>query len=431
VKWIGKCPLCGSWDSFQEELATTDEFPRTAAKPLPLTEASGIDLERIRTDGGEFDKVLGGGLVKGEVVLVGGEPGVGKSTLLLQITSHLAKHGKVLYVSAEESVEQVSLRAQRLKLNFSNVYIVNEDNLEEVLTCIKEGEFSFFIVDSIQVIYHPRFGTQRGSINQLKGCANFLARIAKTMSIPVFIIGHVTKEGAISGPKLLEHIVDCVLYFEGENISDYRILRTVKNRFGPTGEIGVFQMTHKGLCGVTSLADLFLPHREAAIPGSSVVCVVEGARPILLEIQSLVSKAGFGIVRRKVSGFDYNKFSLLVAMIEKRLKVHLSNEDVFLNVAGGVKIDDPAADLGAVLSIISSYKEKNIPHEFVFLGEVGLGGELRAISNIGLRLKEVERGGFTQCIIPQANSKEAQLVSSSLAVKGFDTVEEVIKLIWR
>lgn len=432
IKWLGKCPLCEGWETFSEEKEVSDEREviREKSAPRPVKEIEGKDYLRIITGISEFDRIIGGGLVNGEIVLIGGEPGVGKSTLLLEISSALANKEKTLYVSAEESPSQVSLRAARLNTHDTNLYILGEDNLETVFGYIKEHGFKFIVIDSIQVVWNSRSEGSKGSVSQLKGCADYLTQIAKSLNVVIFVVGHVTKEGVIAGPKLLEHIVDCVLYFEGEILSNYRILRAVKNRFGPTGDVAVFEMLSTGLKEVTKTADLFLPHKDEAISGSSVVCVIEGLRPLLIELQSLVSKASFGVVRRRSLGFDFNRFSLLVAIIEKRLKMSLSSEDVFLNVAGGIKINDPAADLGAVIAIISSYKEKEPPQATAFIGEVGLAGELRRVNNINLRLKEIERAGFSRCLIPESNLKE---IDSKFKVKieGFSSLKEVLDKIWR
>jgi DNA repair protein RadA/Sms len=379
VKWLGKCPLCEGWETFSEENDTSDGagLVREKIAPKLLKDVKSSKTERIVTGIEEFDRIVGSGLVNGEIILVGGEPGVGKSTLLLEVGSSLSSKGKVLYVSAEESAEQLVLRARRLGVDCKNLYVLGEDNLDEVFNYIKEGGYKFVIVDSIQVIYSQRYEGSKGSVSQIKGCADYLTQIAKTQGIVVFVVGHVTKEGVIAGPKILEHIVDCVLYFEGEMLSNYRILRAVKNRFGSTGDIAIFEMTSSGLKEVKKITDIFLPHKNEAVSGSGVVCVIEGLRPLLIELQSLVSRASFGVVRRRSLGFDFNRFSLLVAIIEKRLKISLSSEDVFLNVAGGLKISDPAADLGAVLAIISSYREKELPLNSAFIAEVGLAGELR------------------------------------------------------
>jgi DNA repair protein RadA/Sms len=428
VKWLGKCPLCSGWETFSEEKEDSQtDIIREKSSPVLIKNFKKQNCQRITCGINELDKILGGGLVSGEIVLVGGEPGVGKSTLLLEIASRLSASHKTLYVSAEESPEQVVLRAQRLSTNFDNLYVLGEDNLEAIYTHIKEQDFKFVIVDSIQVVYSEKYEGSKGSVSQIKGCADYLTQIAKSQGVIIFVIGHVTKEGIIAGPKLLEHIVDCVLYFEGELLSNYRILRATKNRFGPSGDIAVFEMISSGLKEVNKTADLFLPHLTERISGSAVICIIEGLRPILVELQSLVSKASFGVVRRRSLGFDFNRFSLLVAIIEKRLKLSLSSEDIFLNVAGGLRISDPAADLGAVMAIISSCRERELPLEDVFIGEVGLGGELRRVNNINLRLKEVERGGFKRCFIPKSNINEVDK-SFRFTIEGLASLKEAVFL---
>lgn len=432
VKWFGRCPLCESWNSFGEARNNTAarivEKPRSV--PTPLNKVSSHEVKRISSGIHELDNVLGGGLVKGEVILVGGEPGVGKSTLLLEVSSKLSQKGKVLYVSAEESVEQISLRAQRVKLRGDAFFLLNEDNLDEVYRYVKEENFNFLVIDSIQAVYHPQVEPQKGSIPQIRGCADFLTQIAKTTGIVVFIVGHVTKEGTIAGPKLLEHIVDCVLYFESEVISSLRIIRSIKNRFGPTGELAAFEMTSGGLREVKSLSDLFLPHKENPVAGSCVVCVIEGIRPIIVELQSLVSKSYFGIVRRRSLGFDFNRFSLLIAIIEKRLKFSLSSEDVFLSVSGGLKINDPSADLGASMAIISSFKEKLIPQECLFLGEVGLAGEIRPISAVHGRFKEIKKAGFKKVFLPYGNFKEIEQSMKGIEIEPVRFLKDVVEKLW-
>lgn len=430
VKWLGKCPLCEGWETFAEEKEeTAGEISRDKIAPRQIKDIEGKDYARVVTGIEEFDRIIGGGIVNGEIILIGGEPGVGKSTLLLEVSSTLAARGKTLYVSAEESPQQVALRANRLKTESENLYILGEDNLETVLSYIKEHDFKFVVIDSIQVVYSSRYEGAKGSVSQIKGCADYLTQIAKSLNVVIFVVGHVTKEGVIAGPKLLEHIVDCVLYFEGEILSNYRILRAVKNRFGPTGDIAVFEMLSTGLKEVKKTTDIFLPHKNEAVSGSSVVCIIEGLRPMLIELQSLVSRASFGVVRRRSLGFDFNRFSLLIAIIEKRLKISLSSEDVFLNVAGGIKVNDPAADLGAVFAMLSSYREKELPLNSAFIGEVGLAGELRRVSNINLRLKDISRAGLNLCFIPESNLKEVD-GKFNFKIQGFSSLKEVAEKIW-
>jgi len=410
VKWLGKCPLCGGWETFTQEEKEPVGRPRSKVSVRLLKEVDKAKIERVSTSLEELDRILGGGLVEGEIVLVGGAPGVGKSTLLLEASSRLSAKGKTLYVSAEESPSQIALRARRLKSKgLDSIYIAGHDCLEDIFEHIKNDGYKFVVIDSIQVVYSLSCEGSKGTVSQIRGCADYLTQMAKSMGIVVLVVGHITKDGVIAGPKLLEHIVDCVLYFEGEPLSNYRILRSTKNRFGPTGDIAVFEMKSEGLAEVKKIADL-----------------IEGLRPILIELQSLVSRSGFGAAKRRSLGFDFNRFSLLIAIIEKRLKVSLSNQDVFLNVAGGLKINDPAADLGAVMAIISSFKDKETPLSTVFIGEIGLAGELRRVSNINLRLKEVQRAHFKHCIIPEVNLKEVDK-RFDFDIKGFSTLKEVVE----
>jgi DNA repair protein RadA/Sms len=428
---MGKCPLCGGWQTFLED---KDEHKLSITKekitPKLLRDIGGREYERVITGIGEFDRLLGGGLVRGEVILVGGEPGIGKSTLLLEVASKLSPREKTLYVSAEESPQQVVLRSKRVGIDFDNLYIVGEDSLGEIGGYINDYGFKFVVVDSIQAVSFSVDIGFKGSVSQIRGCADYLTQIAKSKDVVIFIVGHVTKEGVIAGPKLLEHIVDCVLYFEGEILSNHRILRATKNRFGPTQDFALFEMTSSGLKEVKKITELFLPHKDISVSGSCVVCIIEGFRPILIEIQALVSKSGFGVARRRCLGFDFNRFSLLIAIIEKRLKVPLASEDVFLNVAGGLKINDPAADLGAMVAIISSFQEKEIAQTVAFIGEVGLTGELRRVNNINLRLKEVERVNFQRCIIPNSNLKEVD-GKFNLRIEGFSSLKDVLENIGR
>ncbi|MBU0694747.1 MAG: DNA repair protein RadA [Candidatus Omnitrophica bacterium] len=433
VKWLGKCPLCGGWENFVEEKEPGRDRIKIKEEKLPpklLKDIKEADYQRIYTGIDGFDCILGGGLVKGEIILIGGEPGVGKSTLLLEVSSKLAAVGKTLYVSAEESSQQIGLRAKRLGSDFSNFYILGEDNLEEAANYIKDGKFKFVMIDSIQAVYSSCCEGSKGSISQIRGCADYLTHIAKSLGVVIFVVGHVTKEGAIAGPKLLEHIVDCVLYFEGETLSNYRILRAIKNRFGPTPDFAVFEMTSRGLKEVKKVTELFLPHKEQSLCGSCVICAIEGIRAFLIELQSLVGRANFSTVRRRSLGFDFNRFSLLIAIIEKRLKISLSSEDVFLNVAGGLKVNDPAADLGAIVAIVSSFGEKEVSLSDVFMAEIGLGGELRRINNVNLRLKEAGRAGFKRCFIPEGNLKEVDK-SFNFKIEGFSSVKEVIEKVLR
>jgi DNA repair protein RadA/Sms len=414
AKWLGRCPDCSSWNSFVEEdysAALSKAKERTALykeEPVLLKDVVIKDTDRIKTDISELDRVLGGGIVLGSVVLVGGDPGIGKSTISLQISNQLSKKGStVLYVSGEESVSQTKLRAKRLGAGQDRLYIVNQTDLSLITEYIKKLKPSLVIIDSIQVIFEPSISSSPGSVSQVRECSGILTQVAKTTGTSIFIIGHVTKEGTIAGPRVLEHIVDTVLYFEGDRFSNYRILRAVKNRFGSTNEIGVFQMTSDGLQEVENPSEIFLSEKPKDVSGSVVVSVLEGSRPLLVEIQALVSRSGFGYARRRAEGFDFNRLSLLVAVLEKRAGLSLETEDIFVNVVGGINIEDPAADLAVCLAISSAFREQTVLSDMLVLGEVGLAGEIRSISQAGIRIREAEKLGFKHCILPSSNLKNA------------------------
>ncbi len=417
-KWQGKCVNCDSWNSFVEEtIAPTTEkragFVFTD-EPVLLTDLDTTDEQRLMTDILELDRVLGGGTVRGSVTLLGGDPGIGKSTLALQMAYSLSKKGhKVLYISGEESIKQTKMRSKRLsEKEDNNLYIVNQVDLTSILDYLSKMKLDFVVIDSIQVIFNPGLTSTPGSVSQVRECAATLTNIAKSKGISLLMIGHVTKDGMLAGPRVVEHIVDTVLYFEGERYSTYRVLRSVKNRFGSTNEIGVFEMTSTGLSEVNNPSEIFLSERAREATGSVVVPIIEGTRPILVEIQGLVSRASFGVVRQKAQGFDGNRLALLVAVLEKRLGLNLYDKDVFLNVVGGVKIMDPAADLAVCLSITSALLDKPISYDTAVLGEVGLSSEVRSVSQIQTRINEAEKLGFKRCIIPKNNLK------SKLEVKG-------------
>ncbi len=436
AKWIGKCPDCSSWNSFVEEEITA--HPRVEAgsvfEPVLLHSVKSEKENRVATDIAELDRVLGGGIVRGSVVLVGGDPGIGKSTISLQISHQLAqKAKKVLYVSGEESVQQTKMRADRLYTKQSeNFYIVNATDIDSVLEFTKKFLPDLVVIDSIQVVYTSNLSSSAGSVSQVRECANILTQVAKKCGISVLLIGHVTKEGTLAGPRVLEHIVDTVLYFEGERFSNYRVLRAIKNRFGSTNEIGVFEMSSSGLAEVKNPSEIFLAERPKEASGSVVVPVVEGSRPILVEIQALATKANFGVTRRKAQGIDYNRLSLLVAVLEKRLSLKLFDKDIFVNVVGGMKIDDPAVDLAVCLAIASSNYDKLIPFDTVVLGEVGLASELRSITNIILRINEARKLGFKRCILPRSNyeaSKSQDFSGMELIPAG--DLKDAFKNLWR
>ncbi len=439
AKWLGRCPDCSSWNSFVEEdfiepklTAKTDssrinEF--YISEPVLLKDIENKEEMRIKTGILELDRVLGGGVVKGAVTLLGGDPGIGKSTLSLQISAQLAGLGiKILYVSAEESVQQTKLRSERLNISSSeNIYIVNQTNLSQILEYIKKVKPNAVFIDSIQVIFNPDISSSPGSVGQVRECSNTLTQLAKAQGVAMFIIGHVTKEGMIAGPRVLEHIVDTVLYFEGERYSSYRILRAVKNRFGSTNEIGVFQMGSSGLEEVLNPSRIFLAQRPKNSSGSVVTSVLEGTRPLLLEIQALVSRSAFGYASRKAEGFDYNRLNMLIAVLEKKLGLHLENDDVFINVVGGIKVDDPSCDLAVAMVIISSFKEKIIKDNTVLIGEIGLAAEIRNVAQLPLRIKEAQKLGFTQCLVPKDNlSPEEKFDIEVTPVRNIQEAMEVV-----
>ena len=379
-------------------------LPDTASKPTPIDAIEIVGEHRLRTGIGEFDRVLGGGVVPGSVVLIGGDPGIGKTTLLLQALPRFVSSGEiVLYVSGEESPRQMKMRGERLGIHSSSLYILAETSLEEILKAVQDLQPAAIVVDSIQTVYTDQITSAPGSISQVQEVTAQLMRFAKGSGVPVFLIGHVTKEGAIAGPRLLEHIVDTVLYFEGEKGHSYRILRAVKNRFGSTNEIGVFEMKDTGLDEVGNPSELFLAERPQHSTGSVVVSSLEGSRPILVELQALVSPTGYAMPKRMANGVEINRVSLLLAVMEKRLGLHLAGQDVYVNVVGGMKIDEPAIDLGIVLAVTSSLRESPIDHATVVLGEMGLGGEVRAISQAELRIREAAKMGFKRCLLPERN----------------------------
>lgn len=411
-KWQGQCPACRAWNTIVEQ-PIEKPSKRTAPmkggsvtgvalnRPRPMKEVETTDELRFATGMGELDRVLGGGAVKGSLVLVGGAPGVGKSTLMLQICGSLCRFAKVLYVSGEESERQIKLRAERLKVRGEDLYLLAETDLENLVDAVHQLRPDVLIVDSIQTLYHGDMTSAPGSISQVKECTLTLMQLAKGEGITVFVIGHVNKEGSIAGPKVLEHMVDCVLYFEGERHMLYRILRAAKNRFGATNEIGVFEMADGGLTEVPNPSEAMLAGRPTGTPGTCVTCVMEGVRPVLAEIQALVVPSSLGNPRRVSNGFEYNRSMLLLAVLEKRGGLMVGGCDAYINVIGGLYLEEPAADLAAILALASSFRDKPVPHDLTAIGEVGLTGELRAASALGQRLAEVRRLGFTKCLIPK------------------------------
>ena len=434
-RWLGRCPDCGGWNTMKEErqaaagkgrLATVKAAPAMAT---PIAEIEIVGEPRRLTQIGEFDRVLGGGVIPGAVILIGGDPGIGKTTLLLQALPRLAdKHEQVLYVSGEESPRQIKMRGQRLGIEQPNLLILAETSLEQILKAVQEIQPAALVVDSIQTVYTEQLTSAPGSISQVQEVAGQLMWLAKRAGLPVFIIGHVTKEGAIAGPRLLEHIVDTVLYFEGDKGHSYRILRAVKNRFGSANEIGVFEMKDSGLEEVRNPSELFLAERSHRNTGSVVVSSLEGSRPILVELQALVSSTSYAMPKRMTNGVELNRVSLLLAVMEKRLGLHLSGQDVYVNVVGGMQIDEPAIDLGIVGAVTSSLREVPVEPSLLVLGEVGLGGEVRAISQAELRIREAAKMGFKRCLLPERNLAKLDAIDG-IELIGIREVGEALEVV--
>ncbi len=409
AKWLGKCPECNEYGTFELEKETqslTHNSSYLNIKALKLNEIEEYTEHRFDTGISEFNRVLGSGLVKGSVVLISGDPGIGKSTLLLQATQSLGKSKNVLYVSGEESPHQLKLRAERVGINCQNLSIICDTDAEGICAYVEKNRPDVCIIDSIQTMAIKEINSLPGSISQVRECANLFMRSAKSLDIPFIIVGHVNKDGNIAGPKVLEHIVDCVLYFEGEKNLSYRILRAVKNRFGSTNEIGVFEMKEKGLDEVINPSQALIAGKPSNVSGSCIAAVIEGSRPILAEVQGLVCQSGFGNPRRMSTGFDYNRMSLLIAVLEKRAGYFMGNCDVYVNIAGGLKIDEPASDLPVALTLISSLKDEVLRDDCIAFGEIGLAGEIRSVSFAELRIKEAIRLGFKKCVISVHNLKE-------------------------
>jgi DNA repair protein RadA/Sms len=431
-KWLGKCPSCNGWNCFAEELLSEpDSGYRTEmkfdGKPIPIEEIPAQEGERIVTGIAEIDRVLGGGIVNGSAILIGGEPGIGKSTLMLQVMKNLADRGhKVLYVSGEESPHQIKLRSNRIGASAKELLVLVEVSLEKILEQIKKVDPAIVVIDSIQTVYSGDLMSAPGSVGQVREASSRLILSAKKNGIPVFLIGHVTKDGSIAGPKVLEHMVDTVLYFEGDSGHAYRIIRSIKNRFGPTNEIGVFEMQDKGLKEVPNPSAFFLEQRPQNVPGSVVVPSLEGTRPILVEIQALVSSSNLGMPRRTAIGVDHNRVSLLVAVLDKICGLHLGGSDIFINVAGGVRVEEPAVDLGVVAAMASSFLDRPVDSRTVILGEVGLTGEVRAVSQIEVRVKEAARLGFSRCLVPKTNTSQLKSVTK-MEVRTISSLKELLE----
>ncbi|HWW92288.1 MAG TPA: DNA repair protein RadA [Vicinamibacteria bacterium] len=434
-KWLGRCPECGEWNSFLEERqeATPAAKGRPASpgipgRPKPYAAVDGTDADRIPSGLDEFDRVLGGGLVPGSLVLIGGEPGIGKSTLLLQVAHLLGRaHGSVLYVSGEESERQIKLRGERLGIAGSGLFLMGETSLERILDEVDALKPAFLVVDSVQTVYSAKFPSAPGSISQVREVATQLLFLAKGRGITSFLIGHVTKDGSLAGPKSLEHIVDTVLYFEGEKRQHHRIVRAVKNRFGAVSEMGVFEMTGTGLQPVANPSALFLAERLAGSPGSAVVATMEGSRPLLVEVQALVSPTSFGTPRRMSLGIDPNRTSLLLAVLEKRVGLELLSDDVFVSVAGGLEVGEPAADLGVAAAVASSFRNRPLPARTAVFGEVGLGGEVRSAGQANLRIREAAQMGFTRCLLPSRNLPlETPSGEDAIELVGVETLSQAL-----
>jgi len=436
IGWMGKCPSCNQWNTFVEEIQEPKSKSRSGAvstnvKPVNINDIEADTEERYLTGIKEMDRVLGGGIVKGSLILVGGDPGIGKSTLLLQICDKIKTNAKILYVSGEESIKQIKLRADRLNVRNTNLLMLSETNFKVIQALSETERPDLIVIDSIQTMFNDELPSAPGSVSQVREITSGLMRIAKTLNIAIIIVGHVTKEGAIAGPRVLEHMVDTVLYFEGERHLSYRILRAVKNRFGSTNEIGIFEMRDVGLVEVENPSSMLLSERTESVPGSVAVATLEGTRPMLIEIQALVCPTSFGMPRRMATGLDYNRITLLMAVLEKRVGMQLHNYDAYVNVVGGLKIDEPACDLGVVTAIASSFRNIPVDMDTVLIGEVGLTGEVRAVSQIDKRIREAVRIGFKNCVVPAGNMKVIKQMKdiNNINVKFVENVQEALNII--
>ena len=435
TKWMGQCPGCHEWNTFAEEPVRTGGMrqspagrKRTLARPVKLSEVTAETNERTSTGFTELDRVLGGGIVTGSMILIGGDPGIGKSTILLQVCKNLAGRGRnVLYISGEESLAQIRMRADRIGGEAESLYLLCETNLADIREIIEEQKPDVCVIDSIQTMYNEEVSSAPGSVSQVRESTGVLLMLAKGLGISVFIVGHVTKEGAVAGPRVLEHMVDTVLYFEGDRHASYRSLRGVKNRFGSTNEIGVFEMRGSGLVQVENPSEYMLSGRPVDASGSVVTCAVEGSRPLLLEIQALVARSGFGMPRRTAAGTDYNRVNLLMAVLEKRCGIDLASFDAYVNIAGGIRMTEPALDLGITMAIASSYQDVVIPEKLVAFGEVGLSGEVRAVSQVENRVMEAKRLGFETVVLPKANMKSCRNIQG-IKMIPVGTVREAISI---
>lgn len=438
-KWNGKCPSCGAWNSFEEELAdsTPASSGRSSAQAAADLTDKILELENIGVDSdvrydtgiGELNRVLGGGLVKGSLVLLGGEPGIGKSTLLLQVCQFLGEEHSILYVSGEESARQIKLRAQRLGVDTENLYILTATDAESISATIVNAVPDIVIIDSIQTMSIGRITSSPGSLTQVRECTNLFMHTAKSQEIPIIIVGHVNKDGAIAGPKVMEHIVDAVLHFEGERHQSYRLLRAVKNRFGSTNEIGVFEMIDRGLREVENPSQMLLSGRPHNVSGTCVACVMEGSRPILAEVQTLASKSSYAAPRRTATGFDFNRLNIIIAVLEKRLGIFMGSLDIYLNIVGGFRLDEPAGDLPAAMALFSGIMDKPISEDIIAFGEIGLGGEIRSVSHITQRIREAERMGFRTCIVPKQSMTSVNQMDYNIDIIPVSTLKQAFSVV--
>lgn len=431
AKWLGKCPGCGQWNTFVEETVSKQKHEparlQPASEPVGLQEIVSDDLLRIDTGIHELNRVLGGGMVPGALMLLAGDPGIGKSTLTMQLTETIQLEGKILYVSGEESRQQLKMRAQRLHVSTAQLLILTENNLSLIEKQIEKIQPKLLILDSIQTVYLPEVSSAPGSVSQLRECTGRIMQWAKGLEISIIVVGHVTKDGSVAGPRVLEHMVDTVLFFEGERHNHFRILRALKNRFGSTNEIGVFEMQEQGLREISNPSEIFLSERPQGAIGSVVVPCMEGSRPVLVELQALVASSPYGQPRRMTNGADFNRTAMLLAVLEKKMRLPLGNQDIFLNVVGGLKIDEPAIDLGIIVALVSSMQNRPVLDDVIILGEVGLTGEVRTISFLEKRLIEAEKMGFRTAVVPQGNLKREQ--QYPLQVRGVRNVSEALKVI--
>ncbi|MDM8128756.1 DNA repair protein RadA [Paraclostridium benzoelyticum] len=436
-KWLGKCPECSKWNTFVEEIEEKTSksnkevfvIDKSSSRPLNINSIETIKEQRFSTCIKELDRVLGGGVVKGSLVLVGGDPGIGKSTLLIQVSSNVANSGKkVLYISGEESASQIKMRAQRLGIKSDNLYIFAENNLSIIEAHLESVNPDLIILDSIQTVFSPEITSAPGTVSQIKEGTSRFMKISKKMGISTFVVGHVTKEGALAGPKVLEHMVDTVLYFEGERFNTYRLIRAVKNRFGSTNELGVFEMREVGLVELENPSKILIAEKPKDVSGSIIISTVEGTRPMLLELQALASPTSFGIPKRTATGVDYNRVSLLMAVLEKRVGMQIQNQDIYINVVGGIKINEPSIDLGIVMAIASSFRNIPIDGNVAITGEVGLTGEVRAVSFIEKRIAECKKLGFTKIVIPKSNYEAVKGVKG-IEICPVDSVRQAINMV--